>query len=355
VGLLQATHLGLVMDAGGLSVEDFITSEERGRSSSQRRRRQMTLLPMLAASYSASLQGADAAAALKYLVLLDGKGRFVKEQVTRLILETRQFSVLAGEIGPDGSRSPGAALDAHFTKAEVSSLLADAADRAVRAGAPADAAELLALGGRYGALFGLMNRELASRLAVAAGGEEEYFARRRFWFDAAGRFHAVHLAPGRTYVQNALDAEGSMSLGNTFQLLMNLVVFFDRCRAEEWEGAWLLMNELQLLPKAESEMTVRIEAFRGLDNCVRRQFHHVVLAAMEALCHLYRGLKQSGSAAGARGGVIDADRHGTVDRGLSELRSRAALLVTFARLLNLPSLGDGDTYVRISQLEKNMM
>ena len=137
-------------------------------------------------------------------------------------------------------------------------------------------------------------------------------------------------------------------MGNTFQLLMNLVVFFDRCREQQWEGAWVLLDDLQLIPKSESEMTVKVEAFRVLDNCVRQVFHHVVLATMEALCHLFQTLKQSGAG-------VSVDQHNTINQSLNELRTRARLLVTFARLLNLPSLGDSDTYVRISQLEKNMM
>ena len=139
-----------------------------------------------------------------------------------------------------------------------------------------------------------------------------------------------------------------MSLGNTFQLLMNLVVFFDRCRENQWEGAWVLMDDLQLIPKTESEMTVKVEAFRALDNCVRQVFHHVILAAMEALCHLFQTLK-------LRSAGASADQLNAADQSLNDLRTRARLLVTFARLLNLPGLGDNDTYVRISQLERNMM
>jgi hypothetical protein len=69
---------------------------------------------------------------------------------------------------------------------------------------------------------------------------------------------------------------------------------------------------------------------------------------MEALCHIYNVLKEG------RAGV-SIDQHNTTDQSLDEIRTRARLLVTFARLLSLPSLSDADTYVRISQLEKNMM
>ena len=95
-------------------------------------------------------------------------------------------------------------------------------------------------------------------------------------------------------------------------------------------------------------MTVKVEAFRALDNCVRQVFHHVILAAMEALCHLFQTLK-------LRSAGASADQLNAADQSLNDLRTRARLLVTFARLLNLPGLGDNDTYVRISQLERNMM
>jgi len=184
LGLLQAAHVGVVMNLMGLSIGDFTLDEQKSS--------QQTLLPMLVASYSASLQGVDAGAALKYLVLLSDKGKFVKEQVCamyvsfhnvldtnlilhfdtlprrttqaqRIILETRQFEILAGKIEPSGVRSNGA-LDAFFTKKEVSALLVDSANHAIRVNKPADAAELLVLSGRYGALFSLLNRELASYL-----------------------------------------------------------------------------------------------------------------------------------------------------------------------------------------------
>ena len=108
------------------------------------------------------------------------------------------------------------------------------------------------------------------------------------------------------------------------------------------------MDNLELLPKNDSEMTVKVDAFRSLDTCVRQVFHHVVLAIMEALCHLYRSLKLGGAG-------LSIDQQNATDQSLNELRTRARLLVTFSRLINLPNSGDSDTYVRLSQLEKNMM
>lgn len=170
----------------------------------------------------------------------------------------------------------------------------------------------------------------------------------RFWFNAATQFHGIHLAGGRNYVQNNLQEEGNLSLGNTFQLLLNLIVFFDRHREQNWEGAWNLIDDLALFPRNDTEMTMKMSQFNSFDSYVRREFHHVVVASMEALCHLYRSAKQN--AAGA-----PTMQHGAIDQQLNELLRRARLLVTFAGVINLHISGDVDTYAKLAQLEKNMM
>jgi hypothetical protein len=67
-------------------------------------------------------------------------------------------------------------MDEFFSTKEVSSILAEAAGEAIRVGKSADGAELLVLSGRYGALFSLMNRELATYLTVTT---EEGFSKRQ--------------------------------------------------------------------------------------------------------------------------------------------------------------------------------
>ena len=162
LGLLQAAHVGAAMHAAGMGITD---GQDGQRSHPQ------SILPMLLASYSASLQSADAGAALKYLVLLKDKTNFLDDQVQRLLLETRQFEQLAGKIDTHGTRSNGA-LDAFFPRSQVSSLLVSTANMAVRVGKPADAAEMLVLSGRFSALFTLMNRELATYLNASSPEDE---------------------------------------------------------------------------------------------------------------------------------------------------------------------------------------
>ena len=52
-----------------------------------------------------------------------------------------------------------------------------------------------------------------------------------------------------------------MELGNTFQLLMNLIVFVDRCRQgnlEDWKNALALIDGLDLLPRTDGDMTATV-------------------------------------------------------------------------------------------------
>ena len=261
-------------------------------------------------------------------------------------METRQFEILAGKVEQDGSRSK-AALDTYFSRDEVSSMLTDAAGEAVKVGKSADGAELLVLAGRYSSLFSLMNRELASHLS-ATNADEEAFNKRQFWFNAATQFHHIHLTGGRNYVQNNLSSEGNMSLGNTFQLMLNLTVFFDKHREQQWEGAWKLIDDLALFPRDNSDMAAKMSQFNSFDGFVRGEFHHVVIASMEALCYLYRAAKQN--AAG-----LPSFQHGAVEQQLNELVRRARLLITFAGVINLSTSGEVDTYAKLAALEKNLM
>ncbi|KAL7504917.1 hypothetical protein ACHAXN_002442 [Cyclotella atomus] len=343
LGLMSAAHSAVVMNSAGIDLKDYF-AHQSSHSLESKEDEASLLFSMLVSSFSASLQDADVVAALKYLMLLSGKGKVTKAQIQRLILETRQFERIAGKVEQDGSRSK-AALDEYFTSKEVSSILAAAAGEAVWLGKSADGAELLVLAGNFASLFSLMNRELASRLVVTT---EEEFQKRQFWFNAAKQFHSIHLTNGKNYVQNNLSAEGSMSFGHTFQLLLNLVVFFDWHREQQWENAWNLMDNLALIPKNDTEMTTKMNQFNAFDSYVRREFHHVVVASMEALCHLYRAAKQSATGA-------PSFQQSTIDQQLNELLERARLLVTFAGVINISMSGELDTYAKLAQLEKNMM
>jgi len=348
------------------------------------------LLSSLLVSYTASLQKVAPETAVEYLVLvpdggptptsanheLQGQkrptlviGRQARKQIQRLLLETRAFSLLAGRVSSDGKRE-GGILSEHFSgmnastsPASLSSLLSDAAQESLQQGSVSDAADLLALAGRYGALLSLLNRELANLLIVppqqSKGGSSDVAAAgdaqtRQFWRDAALRFHSAHIANGRTHVLEVLEAEDNLALGSTFQLIMNLMVYFDRCHEGLWEEAWLLLDNLQLLPRSENEISRYVDTFHSFDSVVKQSFHNIVLGAMEALHNQHMMLKSVG------GGIVPSNTSnnvptafaGTVEQRLFELRRRARVLVTFAGLIPMHSV---DTKSRIAQMEAYMM
>ena len=233
-GLCVAVHLGLALDEQGIGLTDLSKADDATSSEDD--------LATLVAAYATSLQDISPAAALDYLVhipgsiktgieLKNGKNltKISQDQICRLLLETKAFAVLAGKMAPDGSRLAVGALDKHFTNRGVSDILALTADQSMREGKVADAAELLSLAGRYSDLLSVLNRQLASLLVTNNADE------RMFWRNAAVNFHSTYLVQGQTHVLQVLEAERNLSLGNTFQMLLNLMTFFDRCDEGNWE------------------------------------------------------------------------------------------------------------------------
>jgi hypothetical protein len=106
------------------------------------------------------------------------------------------------------------------------------------------------------------------------------------------------------------------------------------------------VDDLQLLPRSESDRSLKVESFQSLDSVIQKSFHQVLLGAMESLSHQHTSLKGRHVSS-----PIDAN---AVSQRLKELRERARLLVTFASLLPLGHFA-GDTVSRIAQMEAYMM
>ncbi|GMI09390.1 hypothetical protein TrRE_jg11955, partial [Triparma retinervis] len=323
-GLLEATHLAITL--GNSRV--FGVPGSPGNQ----------LLASLLVSYSTSIQNRDPEAALEYLVLMPGDPGSIRMQVKRLLLQTGAYSILAGV---------------------VNRLLYECGEELVREGGGAGiggAAELFSLAGQYGALLSLLNRELATRLNAWEGDAES--EGRKFWKNAAVNFQQAHLAHGRTHVIEVLEQEGSLAVGETFQLLLNLMSFFDKFRMGEFEGAWALLDMLNLLPRAESELPTRVSGFHGnLDNVVKTHFPQIVLTGMECLFHQHTSVKQSilgSGAAGTSGGsILQTAAVASMERRLVEIRERARLLVTYTGLLHHKMPGDANA--QIARMEAYMM
>jgi len=234
-GMCIAVHLGLALAEEGISLSDLTKNEDSSDVRDED-------LASLVTVFAKSLQSASPAVALDYLICTPGStktgidtknGRPLSKsglnQICRLVLDTKAFQVLGGTMATDGSRLASGALDKYFGNRQVSEILAYVAEQSMREGKVADAAELLSLAGRYSDLMSVLNRQLSSLLVTDDVNE------RRFWKGAAEQFLNTYLANGQTHVIQVLEKERNLSLGNTFQMLLNLMTFFDRCNENQWQ------------------------------------------------------------------------------------------------------------------------
>jgi len=350
VGLCLAVQLSLAIRGTGITLEDLTKTTENSSDESG----EEEFLAALIIAFAKNLQTIAPEGALDYLVHVPGKietgiqskaGKYLSKnaesQICRLLLDTKAFTILGGRIAADGSRLASGALDEHFGKGAVSGILALTADQSIREGRVADAAELLSLAGKYSDLLSVLNRQLAS-LLVTNKTEE-----RVFWRNAAERFYSTYLRQGQTHVVQVLEVERNLSLGENFQMLLNLLSFFDRCSEGNWVGAWDLVDNLGILPNDERDVASKVDKFNSLSLSIQNEFHHIVSKAMEALSEQHGQLKRSL-------GVIHQGGMGseTTNQRMFDLRNRARLLVTFAGLI---SLSDTEVKAKILRLEARMI
>jgi len=339
--LLFATHMALVLHRASIPLVDFVSSPQDNSSDK--------LLTRILITYAQTYQFSDPILALDYLVLIpNNMSREATKQVVQLIVATNAIESLGGKLHQDGSRIiPSGALDTYFSPVQVSSHLFDAAKNLLSQDDDTkihNAKDLLALSGNYGAFLELFNEQLSKRLVLQSGQQES--ESRTFWKDHSIQFHNTHLKKQRTYVVTVLENDNQLHYAKTFELLLNLVTFFDRIHDQQWETAWLLISRLQLLPKSHEEISWAINHFSTLDNNIKRNFHFIVLASMETLQQQYMSLKEK----------YVGPTH------FQELRLQAKLLVTFAGLIHFSSssnnpgrFSNSDIYAQIARKEAFMI
>lgn len=342
VALCQCTHLALAMSLNGVSSVDW-ESNDNG---------QKDIIENLLIAYASSLEHVAPDASLRYLIHLpapqqavsttgiykkDGKelGLTALNKICRLIIDTRAYEVLGGEVTSDGSRNGNGSLIKYFSHASTSDILAHAAEQAIREGSIVDGAKLFSLAEKYGSLISLLTKELACRLVVH-GEDEEENEKRKFWYEAATNFSSLYLSDGRSHVLMVLEQEGTkMSLGIPFQQILNLTAFVDRCADGNWQGALELVDGMELIPKRNNDTSRAVDSFHSLSRNIREVFHHIVTLVMECICKQYSAMK-----AIMRGDHMLSNGEATSHK-MKELRERAKCLVAYAGLL--PSTTSSDS------------
>eukprot|EP00163_Fabomonas_tropica_P010049 TRINITY_DN2002_c0_g1_i1.p2 TRINITY_DN2002_c0_g1~~TRINITY_DN2002_c0_g1_i1.p2 ORF type:complete len:140 (-),score=48.90 TRINITY_DN2002_c0_g1_i1:229-648(-) len=124
----------------------------------------------------------------------------------------------------------------------------------------------------------------------------------------------------------------------TFKLVMNLVTFFDLYHAGRYEDALTHMESLGLLPlRHDDVMEQKVEAFKLLEEPIRRNFADILLTTMTLLYKIYTALK-------ARPGSDTASH-----QYISSLRAKSRALITFVGMIqyHMP----GDTNARLIRMD----
>ena len=115
-----------------------------------------------------------------------------------------------------------------------------------------------------------------------------HFFKLRFWYDTSLIFQRANLTSERkSRVLEVLEEEGMLNIGNAFQTLLNLTVFFDTYHQGKWLDASTIIDNLQIFPKTENEIIWKVNQFHSLDRVVQQVIPQVMLASMECLSELY--------------------------------------------------------------------
>jgi hypothetical protein len=123
---------------------------------------------------------------------------------------------------------------------------------------------------------------------------------------------------------DVLEANNSVALVGVFRTLLKLFTFIDRLTMQDFEEATTIIDGLHMLPRSSDEQQAKVGSYEQMNPVLKGVFPSIVLGAMQALYQQFIRAKHSGVV--VRDGAT----------GLQQLKSRAALLNSFASALDLP-------------------
>ena len=321
-GLMQATHLGLVLALARVNVEDLGDSgSSTGGSSSTASRDIVTALLVNYAVLTESEPSAGVPASLEYLLKIPNTEESI-HQVAKLITRstTDQIDVLVGVLDTVGNRK-NSVLDEKLPENDVSSILATAGELLQKQASDRSkvetSAKLFMLGYHHTKLVQLLNEQISP---VDVVDEDKIF-----WMQQSKLFYDQFLAK-RSNVLDSIEREGKSKLVDTNRSLLELRTFFEIYRRRTFEEAFGAVSRTGLLPLSQRELNEKSSRFRDLDPILKKQFPGLLVAAVECLSELFHRLKSESR------GLPPA----VVDR-LRELQFLARYLFAFAGLINMPS------------------
>ena len=320
LGLLHATHIGLVLSFHGCSIQNLGQLDATGDE---------TESSLLLAFSSDIMKEHGPLATFDYLARIPNKIRAYKE-IAKLIATTSDrydmYNSIVGTLNSDGIRQ-GGALSKYFNDSEVSHILMETSTiLSLSTGEKHKqglAVMCLLLAGRYDDALSTLNRLIAPPNIMDDT--------RYFWIEQVSSFH-THYLTKRTHVLDVLERCGRTSVIRTSQLLTEMNLFFDRFRTGNSPLECLqIAKKTQLLPETEDGRKIKESEFRDLDPLVQASMPFLLIGVMEILKEEHTQLKRD----------LHRDTSGVVRERLKELNEHATLLTSFAS-----SLGIANCHIR---------
>ena len=273
--------------------------------------------------YVSQFPAADATFALQYLLLIREEGTQAHALKT-LILESREYDLLAGVEGHNGGRRAGL-VEAYLGRPGAQRVLHEAAVEALERAHYSDAVRLHFVAGDFTDALQIINRQL-SRVASKpprADDRARTVEMANSYRDTLYRLHAK-VDADRQYELDRLQS--------TLEQLLWISCFFDTFHEQEYHRAWQIISNLDILPLRRETSALQEEysaRFEDLHDEVKRVFADVVVATMRVLHRLFVG---------------------TVNN--AEYRAYAKAIVTFCS--RIPYRMPPDAQLEISRLKSEM-
>ncbi|KAK9471217.1 Nup93/Nic96-domain-containing protein [Dipodascopsis tothii] len=278
--------------------------------------------------YTRGFRRTDPEVAVDYLVLIclngdlgaaDGKKptkgqcqlKLCHEALRELVLETREFAVLLGDVGSDGSRAPGvieSKMELILLENEheyLHTITQQAAVQADEDGRTADAVLLYHLAEKYDVVIAIINKTLGESLAVLDLNADEYaddFAAgaKGVSFSLAAAEDPVRLATNtmRVYTNNP-EILQSISAENreVCTMLLQIVEARRAFEAARYEDCLAEIAKVNVVPLEAGNDTGsirrRAQQFGTLNESVARNVPALLVMAMECCVRVTREISKS--------------------------------------------------------------
>lgn len=314
---VHAVHIALALfELNLLNLPDSIQAPLLSKEQADKPASRRLNLARLVMLYVKHFESTDPREALQYFYFLRGmKGgksdNLFMSCVGELVLESREFDLLLGQLMSDGSRTPGL-VDKFGDLVDTGKIIEFVAADSEEKGLLEDAIQLYDLAKKHARVVELLNKLLSQVISAQPIQESN---RDRF------QRQAVNIA--RRY--KSLGVSGGKESTATLFLLLDLATYFDLYHAGRLSDALDTLERVKIVPLKQGDIDYLVSGFRLLDDSVRRNIPDILLATMTILHNQFK------------------------EHPFQEIRDKARCLITYAGMI--PYRLPGDITSRLVQME----